>query len=412
MPAFTTLGTGLQRMAVRLIIAGVCLRSSASYSWVMADEPASAIGPVMKLFQSGKLPAERQPTVVEMICRRGNAADLRVIFDRTLDSNGFDASLRLKAMSWLTDAAVTRKVKPSGDLSPLCRLVVGEESQGNDSLRGAAIRLASTWQDGSIAPALRSIALDGALGHELRRIAVDGLIAIADAGSQQTLATLAKPGSALSMRMQAASGLVGLDLELAAPSAAAILVDATSADDTSRMIEAFLNRKSGPEALASAIEQRPVTVDVAKRALRYMYSVGRSDAALSDVLSRIAGIEVNPVPPTPAEVAEIVADVTARGDPTRGEAIFRRKDLSCMKCHSLSRAGGQVGPDLSAVGGTSPADYVVNSILNPNLAVKEQFVTRVFVSATGRVLTGVVIDRDEVRVNLRDASGQVVMLPT
>ena len=113
---------------------------------------------------------------------------------------------------------------------------------------------------------------------------------------------------------------------------------------------------------------------------------------------KAAGIAADAPPPTPAEVAQIVQDVASKGDPARGEAIFRRQDLNCMKCHSVSRAGGQVGPELSAVGGSSPIDYVVNSILNPNLAVKEQYVTRVFVLSNGKVLTGVVIDRDEIRI--------------
>ena len=83
-----------------------------------------------------------------------------------------------------------------------------------------------------------------------------------------------------------------------------------------------------------------------------------------------------------------------------------------MKCHSVSRAGGQVGPELSAVGGSSPVDYIVNSILNPNLAIKEQFVTRVFELSSGKVLTGIVIDRDDVRVNIRDVNGQTLTIPT
>ena len=59
-----------------------------------ADEPASAVGPLMKLFQSGRLPAERQGTVVEMICNRGNESDLRVVFDRIVQPEGFSAELR------------------------------------------------------------------------------------------------------------------------------------------------------------------------------------------------------------------------------------------------------------------------------------------------------------------------------
>ncbi|MFM8223815.1 MAG: hypothetical protein ACKOJF_33355, partial [Planctomycetaceae bacterium] len=55
---------------------------------------------------------------------------------------------------------------------------------------------------------------------------------------------------------------------------------------------------------------------------------------------------------------------------------------------------------------------IANSILNPNLAVKEQYVTRVFELESGKVLSGVVVDRDETRVRLRDSQGQLVVIPT
>jgi putative heme-binding domain-containing protein len=83
-----------------------------------------------------------------------------------------------------------------------------------------------------------------------------------------------------------------------------------------------------------------------------------------------------------------------------------------MKCHSLAQAGGQVGPELTALGSISPADYVVNSIVNPNLAIKEQFVTRVFLTSDGGVVTGILVDRDDNRVRVRDAAGKVITIPT
>lgn len=381
-------------------------------SAVFADEPISAVGPLMKLFQSGRLPAERQGTVVEMICNRGNAADLRVVFDRVVQPVGFTAELRLKAMGWLTEAAVTRKVKPSGDLSSLENLVVGVSAAKQAALQKAAIRLASAWKDAAISPALQALATDPNVNSALQRVAIDGLIDIGDPTSRQTLQQLSTKGNSVPVRMQAAAGLAGLDLPAAARAAAVTLADATPQDDPAELLDGFLNRKGGPDQLAAALAKQMLSVDVAKRSLRYIYSVGRSDAALSDVLSKAAGIAVDAPPPTPAEVAQIVADVNTKGDPKRGEQIFRRKDLNCMKCHSVSRAGGQVGPDLSAVGGSSPVDYIVNSILNPNLAIKEQFVTRVFVLSSGKVLTGIVVDRDEIRVNVRDANGQPVTVPT
>jgi len=395
----------LRATALVVVAVGICTS-------VRGDDSESAVGPLMKLFQSGRLPAERQGTVVEMICNRGNAGDLKVVFDKILQPDGFAPELRLKAMQWLTDAAVTRKVKPAGDLGALEKLVVGEAAAANPSLQQAAIKLASTWKDAAIAPALQKLATDGATRPELRRVAIDGLVAIGDATAKATLTKLVSKEMPQGVRMQAAAGLSGMDLPQACQAAAAILVDATPKDDPDAMLAAFLDRKGGADQLAAEIARHKLSPDVAKRLLRYMYSIGRSDAALSDVLSAAAGIAADAPPPTPEEVAKIAADVIAKGDAVRGERIFRRKDLNCMKCHSVSRAGGQVGPDLSPVGGSSPIDYVVNSILNPNLAVKEQYVTRIFVLSTGKILTGVVVDRDEVRVNMRDASGAIVKIPT
>ena len=399
------------RVVLRAMMLAVVAVSIGAMS-VFGEEPESAVGPLMKLFQSGRLPAERQATVVEMICNRGNAHDLKVIFERAVQPEGFAPDLRLKAMQWMTDAAVTRKVKPAGELSALEKLVVGEAASKSPALQKAAITLASTWKDVAISPALQSLATDPKTQPELRHVAIDGLVAIGDAASKATLTKLVTKGTSISIRMRAAAGLSGMDLPVACQAAASILADATPQDEPDEMLAAFLDRKGGADQLAAEIARQMLLPDVAKRSLRYMYSVGRSDASLSGVLSKAAGIAADAPPPTPEEVTKIAADVITKGDARRGEQIFRRKDLNCMKCHSVSRAGGQVGPELSAIGGSSPVDYVVNSILNPNLAVKEQYVTRIFVLSTGKVLTGVVIDRDDVRVNMRDANGLIVKVPT
>lgn len=399
MPSFT-----------RLAIVLSCL--SFSINALQAEDPPSAVGPLMKLFQSGRLPAERQGTVAEMICTRGNEHDLRVIFDKVIQPDGFAPDLRLKAMGWLVDAAVTRKIKPTGNLSAVDKLVSPTTASKNSALELAAIKLASTWKEASISDELQHLATDSKTAPALQKAAIEGLVAIGDPASAETIRKLAGPGRPLPIRLQAITGLVGIDLPAAAGMAADALSSASSADDPRAMLDAFFNRKDGTEKLAAALEKSKLSVDVAKLALRYMYSVGRSDGPLSDTLSKAAGIAADPQPPTPAEVAKLVVEVNTKGNAARGEQIFRRADLSCMKCHSVTRAGGQVGPELSAVGGSSPTDYIVNSILNPNVAVKEQYVTKVFVLADGKVLTGVVVDRDDVKVRIRDATSQIVTVPT
>ncbi len=395
--------------APRVFVALICLSVAFAASLATAaDEPPSAVGPLLKLYRSGRLPAERQPTVVEMICNRGNEHDLRVVFDKLMAPQAMSPELRLKAMAGLTEAAITRKVVPAGDLQALAALLDSDDA----GVRLAAVRLGAACRVEAVAPALQKIATDDRADGDLQRAAIVGLISIGGASNREILLQLSNTAPTIAIRIQAAAGLVGVDLELSARQAAKVLAAATPQDDPGPLMNAFFQRKQGPDQLAGALREQPLTVDVAKRALRYMYSVGRSDAALSDVLSIAAGVAADAAPPTPEQVAAIVSAVEATGSAERGEQIFRRGDLSCMRCHSVSRAGGQVGPDLSAVGGSSPLEYIANSILNPNLAVKEQFVTRVFETSDGLLLSGVLIDRDENRIRLRDSQGKLVVIPT
>jgi len=389
-----------------------------AFGFAFAPQSASAqsgggsVGPLMKLLQSGKLPAARKPTVVEMICTRGEPDDLAFILKQTI-AGEFDAPLTAKVLQLLTDAVVVRKVKPAGDLSVIEKLLQPptKDDAAAKEIRLAAVRLAGIWKVEAAADELQAVVADDKLDDALRIAAVDGLAGLATNDAKQALAHAAESAASSSIRFRAAAALAKLDLGQAAAVAAKSLAKAGPADDVGPVLDAFLTRKGGPDQLAAALKTAGLTADSAKLSLRYMYSVGRSDAALSDVLSTAAGIALDQKPPTPEELASLLKEVADNGDAARGERIFRRADLSCMKCHALSRAGGQVGPDLSAIGSISPADYVANSILVPNLAIKEQFVTRVFTTTDGQTITGIVVDRDDTRVNVKDAGGKAVVIP-
>ncbi|HUP79670.1 MAG TPA: hypothetical protein VM260_14050 [Pirellula sp.] len=389
------------------LVIGMLLYSIA-LTTVFAEEPPSAVGAVMKLFKSGRLPPERQDTVAEMICSRGNENDLRVIFDQLIQPDGFTRTLRIKAIGWLYEAASTRKVKPTGDLDSLVQLFKGDDVEQ----QLVAIRLASAWRLVSAANALKAIATNENTKPNLQRAAITGLVAVGGADSTSTLLDLSSYERALPVRILAVTGLVSLDLDVASEKAATVLADAKGTENFQDMLTAFLDLRDGAEKLSNAIKSKKISIDVAKMALRFMYSIGRSDASLSDVLSKAAGVASNPPPPTQEEVARLVEQVIARGDAARGEKVFRRSELSCMKCHSINGAGGQIGPDLSAIGVSSPIDYVINAILNPNLAVKEQYVITVFLLEDGRVLNGVVVDRDDNRVLIRDSQGKTITIAT
>jgi putative heme-binding domain-containing protein len=76
----------------------------------------------------------------------------------------------------------------------------------------------------------------------------------------------------------------------------------------------------------------------------------------------------------------------------------------------VCKAGGDVGPELSAVGSTSPPDYIVRSILNPSAQIKEEFLTRVILTTSGVQYIGIVKDRKNGQIQLRDAAGKTITI--
>ena len=389
------------------VAAAIALSSSlATAPRAIAQEP-SPVAPFLKLLASGRVPAERQPLILENICKRGTADDLAVVLERILTDETTTDDLKQSVLGWLTDAATTRKVKPSGDLAGIAKLITASKSA---KLQLAAVKLAGEWQVAGIGDALAQLAQSETASPQLQEAAMQGLAAMGDDSSKQLLEKLAASSQSIRVRTLAAAALVKSNLDVAAKLGAATLAASSVTDDPAPMIEAILNRQGGSDKLAEALAGEKLQADVAKMALRFMYSIGRSDEALSAILSKAAGVALDTPPPTAEEVEKLVAEVNEKGDAARGEKVFRRADVSCMKCHAINRAGGQIGPELSALGGISPVDYIVNSILNPDLAKKEQYLTRIVLTVDGETFTGIVVDEDDVKMNLKDASGKIITI--
>lgn len=370
-----------------------------------------AVASLRRLLESGRVPPERQGQILEMICTRGEPDDLAVPFNLLNKPGALQPDLQRKVLELLAEAATTRNVKPSGDLASLAKLIDGPDAAKDRRLTAAAIRLAGAWKLAEVNDTISRLATGDKNNASLRQAAIDALVAIGGPANQKALEQLAASDKSTAIRIFAAAGLSRLDTSAAAATAATLLTSIGPQDDIGPLIDALLNRKDGADKLAAALKAKQPPRDAAKMALREMYAVGRSDTELSNILSAAAGIALDVPPPSQEEVAKIAARVSEQGDAARGEKIFRRADLSCLKCHAVSQAGGSVGPDLSPVGSISPVDYIVNSILNPNLAVKEQFVTRRVLTADGEVLTGIQIDRDDQRLRLRDATGKMLTIP-
>ncbi len=396
----------------RLVLLGVMILILAGIPGAApAAESASPAASLMRLLKSGRVPEDRLAPIIEAIGRRGDASDLNYLYERAIDPQGYTGATRRRVLEILADTARTRKLKPSGSLAGLGRLC--EVNAGVDAgTANTAIQLAGDWKVAALAPLLEKLALANDSRPALRQSAIDALVHIGGPAARAVVEKLAAKDQPQRVRYQGVAALADIDVNAAAAAAPEVLASGKHGDDPAPLIDAFLNRQGGAKTLAQALAGHKLSADTAKLALRHMYSIGRNDSALVDLFSNAAGISAKPKPPTDAEIQALISEVLAHGDPHRGENVFRRQDLSCMKCHSVSKAGGVVGPDLSPVGGTSPIEYLLKSVLDPDQAVKEAYLTHIIITDEGKVFQGILVDKDEQHLVLKDATGKQSVIPT
>src|SRR3954453_7281518 len=68
-------------------------------------DPPGSDSPLVKLLRSGRVPEARQGTIIEMIGKRGNAADLEYIYQQAL-TGSVPPPIRVKALDALAEAAL------------------------------------------------------------------------------------------------------------------------------------------------------------------------------------------------------------------------------------------------------------------------------------------------------------------
>ncbi|WP_437225914.1 HEAT repeat domain-containing protein [Planctomicrobium sp. SH661] len=370
----------------------------------LAQSPAA---PMMKLLQSGRVPEQRLPAIVKLVCERGDADDLSYLLAEVLKENHWPESLRSDVLTGLIVASVERKVIPSGDLSGLSSLI--ESTQPELKLKG--VELAGDWKVASTTPLLTELAGSSEADVEVRRAALNSLVKLAPEQAGDLLKALASEKETFALRVLAVSVLAKLNVEEAAKLAAELLQKAQPTDQFNPLLPAFLDLNQGSKILAAQLQLAPPEKDVARLLLRQMYALGRTDLELNQVLSNHAGMNQVAAPPTPEEVQALVKQAVEQGDPARGELVFRRKDLSCVNCHAVSKAGGQIGPDLSAIGSSSPVEYLVTSVLDPDQAIKEAFISKTILTSDGKILQGIVADRTKDALVLKDATGKKISIP-
>ena len=371
------------------------------------DEPA-IVPPLVRLLNGGRLPVDRREGVLELVARLGAPQDLAMIFRRVLESPNQDADAQLALINALAGAATTRNVRPAGDLSLLDEILEAPDER----VAAAAARLLGIWKIEQARPDLIRMAETKKDPAARNLAAVAALGDLGGSASLQALIKLSSDSFSTPTRQTAVMALAK-GYPSAAGQAAVSLLTSVEPDtvDAAAIIEAFTTRQNAAAAFRAALADKRLPADVAKLAVRTARSSAKPDEALITALLKAGGISGTGLQLTPEQTAQLVDDVKKSGDPARGETLFHRKDLNCVKCHAVGGAGGRVGPDLVSIGASAQLDYLVDSLVQPNKAIKEGYHSLVVVTDDGLTLSGVKVRETDKDLILRNAEDVELTVP-
>ncbi len=105
-----------------------------------------------------------------------------------------------------------------------------------------------------------------------------------------------------------------------------------------------------------------------------------------------------------AKTRQILA--SGKGDAKAGREIFT---LLCSSCHTLNGQGAKLGPDLTGYERDN-LDFILPAIVDPNLAIREEYIAFVADMRDGQTLIGLLIEQSPQSVTLL-IDGQRTVLP-
>ena len=355
-----------------------------------------ATQPLIDLIASGAVATSDLPATLRPIVQRAGARELADLIRQTLKAG--DEPDRLAAVL----RAVRGSTRTKGlrqTLAPLAdAIAAAPESARLEGL--SLLRRLGLGDSGNSDALLDAFAIAGRSDA-----AIAAIVGTDDASIYESAIARTAADDASRLGPLLAAGATRFPDQTAAATVRSLL-GTPAADEP---ILALLQSKTGPDSLASALGEAELDQERARGLLAVVRRSGQPRPELEQLITDRGGLQDAKRGYTPEALAAI-RKALPNADPHRGEAIYRRGELACVKCHAIGGAGGKIGPELRSLGAASPLDYIVESLLAPSARVKEGYNSVLVLTDEGEVLTGVPLSRSGGTLTIRDAEGEEIAI--
>ncbi len=268
--------------------------------------------------------------------------------------------------------------------------------QTGDRVRLATVTATALLQLHEAEVALASIAADREAGSSLRAAALQALAATSSPRTAEALkAALADADPAVRAKALELDARLQPDKAIEAASNA-LKIGGLAERQTALRTLAAIDGKAADKTIGKMLErflagQVPPTLH-----LDLLEAAARRTAP--DVKTKLAAIDAARAPGRLGPWRECLHG----GDAARGREIFSEKaEAGCIRCHKVRGAGGEVGPDLSAIGARLDRVNILKSILFPNDSIAAGYENAMLTLKDGTQLAGIVAAESAGTVTLR-----------
>lgn len=106
---------------------------------------------------------------------------------------------------------------------------------------------------------------------------------------------------------------------------------------------------------------------------------------------------------------ELVEMAMREGDAARGAVVFFQPSMACSKCHSVGDGfQTSLGPNLASVKEPLTNESIIEAILEPSKSIRKGFESASVLTSDGETLTGLLVERVDTKVVLRDGNNLLV----
>jgi putative membrane-bound dehydrogenase-like protein len=275
----------------------------------------------------------------------------------------------------------------------------------NAEVRTLAQTLSLTFGSQKALAGLRKALADPSAPAAARRAALDALVGIKDAELPPLLRGLLREPD---LRGPALRALAGYN-DPQTPEAIIAFYGTFNAEQKRDALNTLVSRPAFAKPLLTAIgdgkvSSKDLTADIIRQ-LR-----GLKDDGVQQLLAKVYGAVRETSADKKAEIEKYrkiyAAGYSQPGDGGRGRVLYNKV---CAQCHTLFDVGGKVGPDIT---GANRADlnYLLETIVDPNAVIPNEYRTSEIETKDGRSLTGIVKVMGDKTVLLQTANELLTVL--